>query len=100
MSIGERLLGATSARSPDLWVRHAAVDPDLGLGSLRSANITVVADDGVPLHAEIDEAVPMVTRGRRAKHAAPPPVTLAREPAPRRLPFFWPFRYIEDAFVL
>ena len=30
----------------------------------------------------------------------PPPVTLAREPAPRRLPFFWPFRYIEDAFVL
>lgn len=76
MSIGERLLGATSARSPDLWVRHAAVDPDLGLGSLRSANITVVADDGVPLHAEIDEAVPMVTRGRRAKHAAPPPVTL------------------------
>ena len=75
MSIGERLLG-TRTSSPELWVRHRAVDPDLDLGSLRSANITVVADDGVPLHAEIDEFVPQVTGGRRAKHAAAPPATL------------------------
>ena len=75
MSIGERVLG-TRSTSPELWVRHRAVDPDLDLGSLHSATITVVADDGVPLHAEIDEFVPEVTGGRRAKHAAAPPATL------------------------
>ncbi len=53
------------------------VDDTLAYGSLRSAAITVVADDGVPLHAEVDEPGPAVGRGasragRRAKAGAPP----------------------------
>ncbi|MFT4264492.1 MAG: alpha/beta hydrolase [Nocardioides sp.] len=39
-------------------------------GSLHSAPVTVIADDGVPLHVEIDEAVHV-----DARHS-PPPVTI------------------------
>jgi pimeloyl-ACP methyl ester carboxylesterase len=43
------------------------------LGSLRSAPLTVVASDGVPLHVEVDEYVPSGEQGRRrtGKTAAP-----------------------------
>ncbi|MGH3308201.1 MAG: alpha/beta hydrolase, partial [Nocardioides sp.] len=34
-------------------------------GSLRSAPVTVVADDGVPLHVEVDEFAQHPQRGRR-----------------------------------
>ena len=36
-------------------------------GSLRSQPLTVVADDGVPLHVEVDELDPAVTGGTRAR---------------------------------
>ncbi len=41
-------------------------------GALRSPPLTVVADDGVPLHVEIDEPDQEITRssGRRARHHA------------------------------
>ena len=41
------------------------------LGSLRSAPLTVVASDGVPLHVEVDEYVPSVERGPPARPARP-----------------------------
>ncbi len=46
-----------------------------GLGSLRSAPHTVVADDGVPLHVEIDDATEQPPTGRRrgAKRRSQPP---------------------------
>ncbi|WP_340540558.1 alpha/beta fold hydrolase [Nocardioides sp. GXZ039] len=54
-----------------------AVDLEIPFGSLHSAPVTVVADDGVPLHVEIDEVEPGeeppgTPRGKKA----PAPVTV------------------------
>jgi pimeloyl-ACP methyl ester carboxylesterase len=46
--------------------------PPEDLGELRGQSLTVQADDGVPLHVEIDEPDPGATRGRRRT----PPLTL------------------------
>ncbi|MGA8257240.1 MAG: alpha/beta hydrolase [Nocardioides sp.] len=43
--------------------RHAG--DDVTLGTLRSSPLTVVADDGLPLHVEIDEAEPLESGPRR-----------------------------------
>jgi pimeloyl-ACP methyl ester carboxylesterase len=43
-------------------------------GSLHSKPITVVADDGVPLHVEVDEYQPDESDGRR--RTGPPPLTV------------------------
>lgn len=48
------------------------VDDTLPYGSLHTPGITVVADDGVPLHVEVEEADLAPTRGRRARASAPP----------------------------
>jgi len=52
---------------------------DIPFGSLRSTPVTVVADDGVPLHVEIDDVEPVAAGGgpvdrllRRAKDDTPP----------------------------
>lgn len=45
--------------------RDAGVCP--AFGSLRSTPQTVVADDGTPLHVEVDEVEARASRGRRAK---------------------------------
>ncbi|GAA3544943.1 alpha/beta fold hydrolase [Nocardioides daeguensis] len=54
---------------------------DIPFGSLRSTPVTVVADDGLPLHVEVDEVEPAAAGGaverllRRTK-GDPPPVTV------------------------
>ena len=92
MSVGRKVLGvaagaagmavagtAVRVAQQRRLIAHREVDEDLELGSLHSPQITVVADDGVPLHAEIDEfdAEAVGGRGRRrTKPAAEPPVTM------------------------
>ena len=92
MSVGRKVLGvaagaagmavagtAVRVAQQRRMIAHREVDEDLVLGSLHSPQITVVADDGVPLHAEIDEfdAEAVGGRGRRrTKPAAQPPVTM------------------------
>jgi pimeloyl-ACP methyl ester carboxylesterase len=91
MSVGKKILGvaagaagvaAAGAAVRVVQQRRAIaarpVDQYLELGSLRSPNITVVADDGLPLHAEVDDFDPEVTRGgrRRATATQVPPITL------------------------
>ncbi|CAN5195706.1 alpha/beta hydrolase [soil metagenome] len=52
---------------------------DLPFGSLHSAPITVVADDGLPLYVEVDEMDPAESAGRRRFRAPanePDPVTV------------------------
>ncbi len=52
---------------------------DLAFGSLHSAPITVVADDGLPLHVEIDEVDTAADTGRRRRRprvGEPDPVTV------------------------
>ena len=53
---------------------------DIPFGSLRSAPVTVVADDGVPLHVEVDEVDPQPAGGAvdrlLRRGAAPLPVTV------------------------
>ncbi len=56
-------------------------DDQATLGSLRSTPITVVSDDGVALHVEVDELpehadAPEPTRRRRRKDAVPEPLTV------------------------
>ena len=61
--------GAAVARRPTGAPSCTAdVDVDLAFGSLRSPPIHVVADDGVPLHVEVDEWDPDVARRRPAAH--------------------------------
>ena len=61
---------AVSHRRP---IVHQPVDHELELGSLRGHAITVVADDGVPLHAEVDEPSLSAAAPRRScAHEAPP----------------------------
>ncbi len=67
MSTRRRSAGASPAPAS---VVHQPVDLEIPLGSLRGQVITVVADDGVPLHAEVDECAPGVWR------AGTSPVTL------------------------
>ncbi|TNM36670.1 alpha/beta hydrolase [Nocardioides albidus] len=51
---------------------------EIAFGALRSTPVTVVADDGVPLHVEVDDVVPQPTGGavdrllRRTKDGTPP----------------------------
>ncbi|WP_408896676.1 alpha/beta fold hydrolase [Nocardioides sp. R1-1] len=51
---------------------------DIPFGSLRSAPVTVVTDDGLPLHVEVDEVTPQAAGGpverllRRGKDGTPP----------------------------
>lgn len=51
---------------------------DVELGGLRSAPTTVVADDGVPLHVEVDEVAPTASGSRRrlSKAVDEPQVTV------------------------
>ncbi|MBD8868542.1 alpha/beta fold hydrolase [Nocardioides donggukensis] len=54
--------------------RHVIARRDRGearFGSLRSAPVTVVADDGVPLHVEVDELPAEAARGRRRRTVEP-----------------------------
>jgi pimeloyl-ACP methyl ester carboxylesterase len=56
---------------------HRDVADDLPLGSLHSTPIHVVADDGVPLHAEIDAYDPDARAGgRRRRSPVEPPITV------------------------
>lgn len=55
-------------------IRHRTVE-DAGFGTLRTEPITVVADDGLPLHVEVDEYAPR-HRPQRRTLAEPPPVTV------------------------
>lgn len=92
MTVRRRILGATAGA-----VGLAAAGTALGVtrqrraisrrrgehirfGSLRSAPVTVVTDDGVPLHVEIDEVddqpVSPRTPSRRSKPRAADPVTV------------------------
>ena len=64
------------ARQRRVIARRGAGDAT-PFGSLRSRPITVVADDGVPLHVEVDEYDPPT--GRRTASAgadAPPPTVV------------------------
>lgn len=56
-------------------IQHREVPADVPLGTLHSHPITVVADDGVPLYAEVDEFDPQHA-GRRRKPQQAPPVTV------------------------
>ncbi|MBZ5739701.1 alpha/beta fold hydrolase [Nocardioides mangrovi] len=87
MSMRRRVIGATvTAAAVGLATTGAAVgvarrrrqivgrrdDEHPGFGSLRSAPVTVVADDGTPLHVEVDEVpAPTTRKGRRT-----PPLTV------------------------
>ena len=53
-----------------IQVRRAAAAPEK-LGQLRGRPLTVLTDDGVPLHVEIDEP-PAAGKSARARCAAPP----------------------------
>ncbi len=64
------------ARHRRVIARRGAGD-ETPFGSLRSRPITVVADDGVPLHVEIDELAPDEDSGRRRTTGRPrPPMTV------------------------
>lgn len=91
MSAGRRMLGiaagaagvavaggAARAAAHRRAIVHRDVDVDLPLGSLRSAPIHVVADDGLPLYVEVDPWDPdsHVGARRRTKPAVEPPVTV------------------------
>lgn len=91
MSVGRKVLGVaagaagvaaagTAARAAHhrRAVVHREVDIEIPLGSLRAAPIHVVADDGVPLHAEVDPFDPEAHSGsrRRSRPVAEPPVTM------------------------
>ncbi len=67
----------TMAHRRRVIARRTAGD-EVAFGSLRSHGITVVADDGLPLHAEIDDFDPDHARAGRllARSAAEPPVNL------------------------
>jgi pimeloyl-ACP methyl ester carboxylesterase len=62
------------ARQRRVIARRGAGRPSR-LGSLRSDPLTVVADDGVPLHVEVDEVDPDTRRGRR-RNGEPEPLTV------------------------
>ena len=86
MSVRRRILGVAAsaagiavagtavgvARHRRVIARRGAGDAT-PFGSLRSQPITVVADDGVPLHVEVDEYVPDEGNGRRRTRGAPQP---------------------------
>jgi pimeloyl-ACP methyl ester carboxylesterase len=67
--------GAVRAAQERRMLIARDVDDTLAYGSLRSEPITIVADDGVPLHAEVDELEP-APAGRRRGSPTAPPVTL------------------------
>ena len=83
MSVGRKLAGVAAgavgvavagtavgvARRRRVIARRGAGD-ETPFGSLRSAPITVVADDGVPLHVEVDEFTDRPTSGRRRSAVA------------------------------
>lgn len=75
---GIAVAGAVQAAMRRRVIAHRGQGDAIALGSLRSPAITVVADDGTPLHVEVDEFDPNhARRGRRlAATAAAPPVTL------------------------
>jgi len=91
MSVGRKVLGvaagaagvavagtAVRVAQQRRAIAHREVDEDLELGSLHAHAITVVADDGVPLHVEVDEFdAEMAGRSRRRLRAATaPPITV------------------------
>ncbi len=50
---------------------------EVPFGSLRSEPVTVIADDGVPLHVEVDDVDPAIDGGRfRRSQGVTPPVTV------------------------
>jgi len=85
MSVRRRILGLAAgaagiavagtavgvARQRRVIARRGAGDVT-PFGSLRSRPITVVADDGVPLHVEVDEFAPEDSGRRRSSEAQPP----------------------------
>jgi len=70
---GAAAAGAARMAQQRRELRNRGGGDDVPFGSLRSRPITVIADDGVPLHVEVDE-VETVTRGRRG--SAAPPITV------------------------
>lgn len=91
MSTGRRVLGiaagaagvavagtAVRAATHRRAIVHRDVDVDLAFGSLHSPPIHVVADDGVPLHVEVDAWDPESRGGtrRRTKTPTEPPMTV------------------------
>lgn len=52
-------------------IARSGAGESLELGSLHSAPITVIADDGVPLHVEVDEYAPPDAGRRRSSPDAP-----------------------------
>jgi pimeloyl-ACP methyl ester carboxylesterase len=92
MSVGRKVLGVAAGAAgvavaggaariaqQRRLIAHREIDSDLELGSLHSPQITVVADDGVPLHAEVDEFDQSANAGRsrrRATAAVEPPITV------------------------
>jgi pimeloyl-ACP methyl ester carboxylesterase len=65
LALGVAGAGATGYAA-DRWVgrrlRAVALDRDEELGSLRGTPVTVTADDGLELHAEVDELAPYSTQ--------------------------------------
>lgn len=57
-------------------IARRGVGDSTPLGSLRSAPITVVADDGVPLHVEVDEVEPDGTNNNKRGRGRNQPPTL------------------------
>ena len=89
MTTRRRLLGAlggavgiaAAGTAVGLLRQQRSVALDAGasvpFGTLRTSPVTVVADDGLPLHVEIEEADPEVTAGGgRRKAGGAPPVTV------------------------
>ncbi|MEJ7832096.1 MAG: alpha/beta hydrolase [Nocardioides sp.] len=89
MSIRRRVLGVTAGAlgvaaagtAVGIARQSRAIDRRRGetfaFGSLRSTPVTVVAEDGVPLHVEVDELDPEPQpRGRRRRSAEGPAVTV------------------------
>ncbi|WP_245154775.1 alpha/beta hydrolase [Nocardioides sp. 1609] len=80
-SIGGALGVAAAGTAVGILRQHRAISrvagADVPFGSLRSPAVTVVAEDGVPLHVEIDDVDPGTAEGRRGRRAgATPPVTV------------------------
>lgn len=67
LALGLAGAGATGYAA-DRWIgrrlRSVALDRDDDLGSLRGTPVAVTADDGLQLHAEVDEMAPYTTQRR------------------------------------
>ena len=62
-AVGVAAVGTAAGVARQQWAIGHRVDDHTAFGSLRSSPITVIADDGVPLHVEVDEVDPAPPRG-------------------------------------